>query len=240
MVVARDPLGVAIIRPTTMSDASRHALRNAVHKLLPECPAAIVIDLSGVSHVPKPVQMTLLSLVVEAGQEPAVPLGFCTGSGELARELARNGRTMRVFATTAEARRALTDATSATPWIHRSLGSGSSAPGMAAAHTAEACQFWPLSGIQAAARTVAFHLVWLARGPYELYLTLSLRPRRLLLINVRNYSTAAKASGQRNVRMGLGPADEARILAKGATGCGRLVTGAGVAWWAMLSGEAPA
>ena len=86
---------------------------------------------------------------------------------------------------------------------------------------------------------VAFHLVRVARGPYDLHLTLSLRSQRKLLINVRNYSTAVKSTSESRTRMALTPADEARILAKGATACGRLVTGAGVAWWAMLSGRTP-
>lgn len=237
MLTGQDPSGVAIIRPTAMSEASRHDVRKAVHKLLPECPAAILIDLSEMSHVPRLVQMTLLSLAIEAGQEPAIPLGFCTANPDVARELAQNGPTMRVFRDVAEARHALTSSAHGTWWIQRQLGSGSGAPSAAAGHIAEACQAWGLSETQMAARTVGFHLVSFARGPYELHLTVSLRPRQQLLINVRNFSTAAKSSREQTIRMALAPADEARILAKGATGCGRLVTGAGVAWWAVLNGH---
>lgn len=237
MVIDYDPPGVAILRLTAMSDGCRHDLRKAVHKLLPECPAAIIVDLSEVSHVTRLVQMTLLALAVEAMQEPATPLGFCATDPEVIHDLTRNGRTMRVFANVDEARRALMAPTHSPSWIQRRLGSGSAMPSTAAGHVDDACSRWGLAPIQESARHVAFHLVWMARGPYELHLTLSLRSQRKLLINVRNYSSAAKSSPDRSIRMGLTPVDEARILAKGATGCGRLVTGAGVAWWAMLNGH---
>jgi hypothetical protein len=223
-----------------MSDASRHVLRKAVHKLLPQCPAAILIDLSEVSEVPRLVQMTLLSLVVEASQEPATPLGFCTTNPDVAHALTQNGRTMRVFGTVDEARQALTSSAHRTLWIQHPLGSGSDAPRVAARHVAEACDKWQLSAIATPARSVAFHLVSLARGPYELHLTLSLRDEHQLLTNVRNYATTAKTSPQRNIRMALGPGDEARIRASGAAGCGRMITGGGVAWWALIDGRTPA
>lgn len=240
MVSGHDRLGVAIIRPAEMSDGYRQVLSRAVHKLLPESPAAIVVDLSDVSSVSRLMQMTLLSLAIEASEEPATPLGFCITDAELARELAKNGPSMRVFASLDEARHALTTSGSGIPWIQRPLGSGSGAPGAAAGHVAEACLTWNLSEIKENARSAAFQLVWLARGPFELHLTLALRPQQQLLINVRNYSTAARSTPARNVRMRLNPADEARVLAKGAKACGRLVTGAGVAWWALLSAPASA
>lgn len=239
MVIGYDPLGVAVIKPGAVTDETRQDLRRAVHKLLSECPTAILIDLSEVSHVPSLMQTTLLSLTVEASQEPATPLGFCTANAGLARELKQNGPAMQVFRDLDEARRALTNSAPGTPWIQRRLGSGSDAPRAAADHVTEACQTWKLSEIQAAAaRETALQLVWMARGPYELHLTVSLRSRGQLLINVRNYSTAARSLADRSSnRIRLSPADEARILAAGAAGCGRLVTGAGVAWWAIINGR---
>jgi len=164
-------------------------------------------------------------------------LGLCTANPDLILDLTQNGPTLRVFADHAEAQRALMASRHGTFWIHRSLGGGHDAPSIAARHAAEACLMWRLDGIQESARNVAFHLVWMARGPYDLNLTLSLRPERRLLINVRNYSTGARASAARNVRLHLDPTDEARLLAKGAAACGRLVTSAGVAWWAILQAD---
>jgi anti-anti-sigma regulatory factor len=239
MHLLRDPLGAAIIRLTAESDACRHGLRKAVHKLLPECPAAIIIDLSETSQVSRLVQTTLLSLAIEAGQEPATPLGFCALNAEVARELAGSGPTLRVFPTVAKARQALMTSVPVPSWIHRALGSGPGAPTAAAAHVDEACLLWRLAQMNRQASTAAFHLASLARGPYELHLTVSLRGPRRLLINVRNYSTAAASSPERYLRQGLKPIEEAVILAHGATACGRMVNGAGVAWWAMLDGRAP-
>lgn len=235
MLIAHDPSGVAVIRLTAMSDSCRHDLRKAIHKLLPECPAAIIVDLSEVSHITRPVQMTLEALAVEAAQEPATPLGVCATNHEVIHDLSLNGRTMRIFPDVAEARIALIAPAQSPSWIHRRLGTGSATPSAAAGHADEACVRWGLKALQEAARNVAFHLVWMARGPYELHLTLSLRSPARLLMSVRNYSSAAKTSPERSIRMGLPPQDEARLLAKGAASCGRLVTGAGVAWWAMIA-----
>jgi len=236
MDVEFDPAGVAVLRPgTDLLETGRAGLHKAFHKVLAQSPAAVIIDLSAFTHVPPLIQMTLLALAVEAAREPATPLLLCAPDEDVARSLSSNESTMRVYSSMDEARRTLVSDPYTTEWIYRPLGRSMDAPSIAACHVADACAVWRLSRILMAARAVTFDLVWMACGPYDLHLTVTLHAERQLLVNVRNYPAAMAAQSRGgNTRIRLKPMAEAKIRDDGATACGQLVNGAGVAWWASV------
>ena len=92
--------------------------------------------------------------------------------------------------------------------------------------------------MRSAASAVAHELATMARGPFELHMTVSLRSQRLL-INIRNYVMMDRSSREHS-RLRLSPSVEAKIIEAGAVACGQLVTVAGVAWWASLNCQLPA
>jgi len=231
--------GVTIVWPEgDLVDSDRNDLRKVIYKLLAQSPKAIIIDLSAVSQMSPLIQMTLLAMAVEAAREPSMPLLLCTPAADLARSLSLNGPSMQVYPAVAEARRALVTAPHKIEWLQRPLGRSSHAPDLAGSHLSQACGLWQLPWMQMPASAVAFDLAALARGPYELHLTVSLRSQWRLLINVRNYVIADRTSREHS-RMRLNPIMEARIIDDGAVACSQLVTGAGVAWWASLNCEPP-
>jgi anti-anti-sigma regulatory factor len=234
LFVEHDPAGLAIVRvEAELTADDRSDLRKTIYKLLAQCPAAIIVDLSAVSQVPPLIQMTLLALVVEASREPATPMLLCAPNSDVARSLSLNGPSMQVLPSVTEARRALATTPFMIEWFQRPLGRSQQAPSVAANHLASACVEWKVPELEAPAKAVAFDLVTMARGPYELHMTVSLRLRQVLLINVRNYVMADR-SAREHVRMRLSPAARDQVLRGGAISCGQLVTSAGVAWWASL------
>lgn len=240
MDVHFDPAGIAVLRPDAdLTQTGGVGLHKALYKVLARSPAAVIIDLSAFADVPPLIQMTLVSLAVEAAREPATPLLLCARDKDVARDLTLNGSMMRVYSSMAEARRALALEPYAAEWVYRPLGRSPEAPSIASCHVADACAVWRLSGILMAAHAVTFDLVWMARGPYDLHLTVMLRTARLLLINVRNYPAAMAARSGGTTRMHLKSRAEAQIRDNGATACGQLVSGAGVTWWASLDCHPP-
>lgn len=239
MTVEHDPSGLAIVRcDRQMTEADRTDLRKIVYKLIAQAPAAIVIDLSASPQMPPLIQMTLLAMAVEAASEPATPLLLCTPAADVARSLTLNGPMMRVYPGVVEARQALAAAPHSNGWIQRPLGRMGRVSEIAAEHLQQVCALWQVPWMRAPAVAVASDLATMARGPFDLHLTVSLRSHRRLLINIRNY-VMADLSQRQHGRLKLNPKAEAQILGAGAIACGQLITGAGVAWWASLNCRRP-
>jgi hypothetical protein len=239
LLVDQEPSGIAIVRRDgEMNEGDRSELRKVVYKLIAQCPAAIIIDLTACGRVPPLIQMTLLAMAVEAAREPATPLLLCAPDAEVARSLALNGPMMRVYPGVVEARRSLVAGPHGNVWIQQRLGRTARAADIATEHLWKTCSQWQIPWMQAPASSVAYDLVRMARGPFDLHMTVSLRPERHLLINVRNY-VMADLSQRQHGRLKLNPKAETQLLGHGAVACGQLITGAGVAWWANLDCRPP-
>jgi anti-anti-sigma regulatory factor len=186
-----------------LTSHSRHQLRRAVLKCLTECPAAVIIDLTGAYLVDRIAAAVFVTLRRDAnGVGAGVNVIVCGATDQLlAQRIRALDRGQAIFCDLGDAIRGMHDGPPVSRWLFRRLPEGILAPIDAGVTIADACTRWGLVHLAFPARAAMLDLFLTVRGcpPGELRMSATC-PGDRLLIGIRTPSSGTQPSACAQLR----------------------------------------